>query len=122
MGAHPGYNPTPSVPRQYRELLRRPDIQPYQRTHLVQQLQRIYNEMHHPDYTCPTCRKPVTRKPIEAFTVKNIVAVVTEAEAAQSRSQGKPVASPRRAGPSRAREDNPFGGFFPDAADLLEGQ
>lgn len=120
MGQNPGYNPDPPVPRQYRELLRRRDLQPFQRTHLMRQIQQFYDTINHPDYTCPSCRKPVTTKPIEAFTVKNIVTAVAEAEAAEARLQGKPAASSRRAGPSRARENNPFGGFFPSASDLLE--
>ncbi|EKM54219.1 uncharacterized protein PHACADRAFT_257913 [Phanerochaete carnosa HHB-10118-sp] len=122
MGTHPDYSPVPQIPRQYREFLRRHDLQPYQRTQLMRQIQRLYDSVAHPDYTCPTCRKPVTSKPIEAFTVKNIVAVVAEAEAEESRLQGKSVASPRRGGVSKLREESPFSGFFPAAADLLAGQ
>ncbi|GJE92262.1 hypothetical protein PsYK624_084160 [Phanerochaete sordida] len=121
MGQNPGYNPQPNLPRQFREHLQRRDLAPYERTHMMRQIQRYYDAVVHPDYTCPSCRKSVTAKPIEAFTVKNIVAAVVEVEAADARAQGKHVASPRRAGPSRARENNPFGGFFPSAADYLEG-
>jgi hypothetical protein len=112
MTIHPHYNPDLLTPDHYRNQLRHPNLQPYQRVHVRQQLQTIYDSMEHPNYHCPTCRVSVKTPPTKAFALKAIVRTIAEA-------QGD--SSPKRANSARSktRQSDPWKGFFPQSVRLI---
>jgi len=85
MTAHPGYN------------VNNPPLYTYQ-----QQILR-------PEYTCPSCRKPVKTRPVEDFPLKALIR--TLAAATGENSPQKPE-KPRS---GTAKPSGPWDGFFPKA-------
>lgn len=64
-----------------------------------------------PQYTCPTCRAPVSIRPAEAFALKAMVRVITAATG--EKSPKKPVAEIRKGKTADAVATGPWDGFFP---------
>jgi hypothetical protein len=81
-------------------------------------IRRQFGHLLPPDveYTCPTCRNKVHRKPIEAFALKALVRKVASAQGEESpRKETAPIAGRSRKRGARAppaRRD-PFSQFFP---------
>ncbi|KAF7790368.1 hypothetical protein EIP86_001323 [Pleurotus ostreatoroseus] len=104
MTAHPDWAPEHPVIVQYRNALRQPNLPPQTRRAIQHQIEQIQAGIPKPEFTCPSCREPVRRAPMEAFALKNIVKSVADA-------QGE--ASPGLHGTGGLRRDQLWSGFFP---------
>ncbi|KAH8828127.1 hypothetical protein DL96DRAFT_1149114 [Flagelloscypha sp. PMI_526] len=81
-------------------------------------IRRQFGHLLPPDveYTCPTCRNKVHRKPIEAFALKALVRKVASAQGEESpRKEAAPIAGRSRKRGARAppARSDPFSQFFP---------
>jgi Zinc finger, C3HC4 type (RING finger) len=52
-----------------------------------------------PNYTCPTCRMPVTRKPVEDFTLKKVVSWVANVQGENPPKSTPPAFGGKKSGP-----------------------
>ncbi|KAF8883718.1 hypothetical protein BD779DRAFT_1539141 [Infundibulicybe gibba] len=75
--------------------------------HLLMQL-----NSQHPQYTCPTCCKPVHGRPVENFALKALVQIITSV---RGESSPEKAANPKGKGVTRRNE--PWSGFFPQLSD-----
>ena len=66
INGHPGYTP---LPQYLKEVLRRPFDYPHDFYRVSMHLTQYPG----PQYTCPSCRTIVTRRPVEDFKVKALV-------------------------------------------------
>ncbi|EKM51470.1 uncharacterized protein PHACADRAFT_166029 [Phanerochaete carnosa HHB-10118-sp] len=101
VATHSEYSSVLQIPREYRRLLRKCNLQL--------------------DYKHLACCQPVTSRPVKLFTVKNIVFAVAEAEAEELHLQGEPVTS-SQGGTSRLHEESSFSIYFLAVTDLPEGR
>lgn len=75
---------------------------------VIAQIQKEYERRRvHPQYTCPTCRLQVKRKPVEVFMVKNMVPIVARI------AGGEESPEAANAGAPRALVGGVWDGFFP---------
>ena len=107
MAAHPQH---PNVNHTFIEILRQigqnPHIValPYVQTLIASQMPP------RPDYTCPTCRAPVSSRPTEAFAQKALVRTIA---AAAGEAIPKAARGIIKKGKDTGSGSNPWDGFFP---------
>jgi hypothetical protein len=106
---YPDYNPHPPALQQYMAVLNRQNFPPQQRRAIECELRSMYESIQRPAYTCPKCRDPVERAPIDCFLLKN----VTQAVAKHSGEGGTEPAG--TANP----QEGVWDGFFPPMPKFL---
>ena len=82
MTEHPEWTPDPPELLQARMALRR-NLDPVSRERLESHIEHLELHVTQPPYTCPSCRAPVKKRPIEAFALKSIVHTIAAAEGEQ---------------------------------------
>ncbi|KAK7689304.1 hypothetical protein QCA50_007095 [Cerrena zonata] len=89
---------------QYRELLCNPRLAAHQRRYIEEHARALQASMEQPVFTCPTCRVGAKDKPIEIYTLKQVVRAISEA-------MGE--SSPKILPPRDSKEVGPWDRFFP---------
>ncbi|KAF9528524.1 hypothetical protein CPB83DRAFT_854310 [Crepidotus variabilis] len=112
INSHPHYNPNalmtnPAVNNLY-QVVQSIIINPHAANH--PHVKALLNQTlpQHPEYTCPTCREPITSRPTESFVVKAMVRTVA---AALGECSPKKPSTGR--GKAAANASGPWDGYFP---------
>ncbi|KAK7692894.1 hypothetical protein QCA50_004529 [Cerrena zonata] len=101
----PNYEASTHALTHYHEMLRNPRLAAHQRRYIEDNARAIQASMKQPAFTCPTCRVATKDKPIEIYTLKQVVRTISEA---MGESSPKKILPPRG-----SKEIGPWDRFFP---------
>ncbi|KAI0958252.1 hypothetical protein AcV7_004124 [Taiwanofungus camphoratus] len=109
---HPHYDMQNPHLQAYYDALRNPHLPVQTRLQLEMHIVMIQQQQPTPQYTCPSCRAVVKYRPVEVFTLKNVVRQI-----ANVMGECEPIhpapARTTRSGAGLRLVDGPWDGFFP---------
>ncbi|KAJ7078863.1 hypothetical protein B0H15DRAFT_526990 [Mycena belliarum] len=104
MAVHPAWRPTNQPP--YHLLKQGFGAHPYIAAMIAQQGPQ-------PEYSCPTCRAPVSTRPVEDYSLKALVRILATSVGESSPKKAPVVTKRKGKGKAKAKAiEGPFDGFF----------